>query len=564
MLTSGVTKFLNVFGLAKEDSSGKHYETLKISQGCIRGLKVRSVYGDCYYSFEGIPFAEPPLGHLRFKSPQPVGSWNGIKDCFEFKHKPLQKNENGEIEGSEDCLYLNVFSKDVRENLIIKKIFSEKKLPVLVWIYGGGFGTGGCIRDYICGPDYFMMEDVVLVTFNYRLSMIGFLSLCDPSVEVPGNAGLKDQVLALKWIKGNVGFFGGDANNVTLFGQNAGGASVHYLLSTDRARNLFHKAICQSGCMLHDWAISHDAIELSYLLACRKGYKGPRNNDKCILEFLQSVPAEKLIDIDDLDTVGRYKGYLYAFMPSIEPYETDDSIITKPAWELIKCGWGNNIPLIVGGTSFEGLSMYPILKKLPEIVERLRNKRIKLLPNDFPIECTSMAKTLAKLHFGDKQITSDNICPLLDYYSYRMFWHGLHRFLLARLKYAKAPTYQYCFDFNSPIFNHHREILSGGDFTEGVAHGDDLSYLFYSYYSSKLDTYCQEYFMIRRMIKMWTAFAKTSNPNCEYICSWHDIKTAGVCKWMNIACELRFIEMPKQVIEKLKVWNDTYGDCLIE
>ncbi|KAI9580767.1 esterase B1-like [Glossina fuscipes] len=555
MLTSGVTKLLNTFGFAKEDDSGKHYESLKITQGCIRGLKVQSIYGDWYYSFEGIPFAEPPVGRLRFKSPQPIACWSGVKDCLQFKHKPLQKNENGEIEGSEDCLYLNVFSKN---------IFTDKKLPVLVWIYGGGFGTGGCIRDYIYGPDYFMMEDVVLVTFNYRLSVIGFLSLSDPDVGVPGNAGLKDQVLALKWVKCNIGYFGGDPNNVTLFGQNAGGSSVHYMLSTDRARNLFHKAICQSGCMLHDWAISNDAIELTYLVACRKGYKGPRNNDKCILEFLQAVPAEKLIDIDDLDTVGRYKSYLYAFMPSIEPYESEDSIITRPIWELIKSGWGNSIPLIVGGTSFEGLSMYPILKKLPEIVERLKNKRVKLLPNDVPIECTNMAKILSKLHFGEKQTIGDNVCSLLDYYSYRMIWHGLHRFLLARLKYAKAPTYQYCFDFDSPIFNHHRELLSGGDFTEGVAHGDDLSYLFYSYYSSKLDNYCQEYFIIRRMIRMWTAFAKTSNPNCEYICSWHDIKTAGVCKWMSIACELRFIDMPKQIIEKIKVWDDIYGDGIVE
>uniref|UniRef100_A0A1A9ZUM0 carboxylesterase n=1 Tax=Glossina pallidipes TaxID=7398 RepID=A0A1A9ZUM0_GLOPL len=532
MLTAGVTKLLNAFGFAKEDNSGKRYETLKIAQGCIRGLKVQSIYGDWYYSFEGIPFAEPPVGRLRFKSPQPIGCWSGVKDCLQFKHKPLQKNENGEIEGSEDCLYLNVFSKNIS---------TKEKLPVLVWIYGGGFGTGGCIRDYMYGPDYFMMEDVVLVTFNYRLSMIGFLSLCDPDVEVPGNAGLKDQVLALKWVKCNIDCFGGDPNNVTLFGQNAGGSSVHYMLCTERARNLFHKAICQSGCMLHDWAISHDAIELTYLLACRKGYKGPRDNDKCILEFLQAVPAEKLIDIDDLDTVGRYKSYLYAFVPSIEPYENEDSIITRPIWDLIKSGWGNSIPLIVGGTSFEGLFMYPILKKLPEVVERLENKRVKLLPNDVPVECTNMAKILTKLHFGNKQTIEESVCPLLD-----------------------APTYQYCFDFDSPIFNHHRELLSGGDFTEGVAHGDDLSYLFYSYYSCKLDKYCQEYFIIRRMIRMWTAFAKTSNPNCEYIFSWHDIKTAGVCKWMSIACELRFIDMPKQIIEKIKVWNDIYGDCLLQ
>uniref|UniRef100_A0A1A9W1E5 Carboxylic ester hydrolase n=1 Tax=Glossina brevipalpis TaxID=37001 RepID=A0A1A9W1E5_9MUSC len=399
-----------------------------------------------------------------------------------------------------------------------------------------------------------MMEDVVLVTFNYRISMIGFLSLCDPSVQVPGNAGLKDQVLALKWVKANIELFGGDSNNICVFGESAGGASVHYMLSTERTRNLFHKAICQSGSFLHEWALSQDAIELSYLLACRKGYKGPKGNDKVILKFLQSLPAEKLVEIDELDVVARHKGYVFASVPTIEPYESEDSIITKPLWEFIRAAWGNDIPLIIGGTSFEGLYMYPILKKYPDILERFLRKPGKLLPNDVPLEdnkkksatlLEKLSTTLTKEHFGDMKVDRENILPILDYFSYRLLWHGLHRFLRVRLKYATKPTYQYVFDFDSPTFNHHRELFCGGDITKGVSHADDLSYLFYSFYSKKLDHNSIEFLTIQRMIKMWITFARTSNPNCEYVSDWEDIRKAGIYKWLNIGNELKFVDMPK-------------------
>uniref|UniRef100_A0A1B0AZH6 carboxylesterase n=1 Tax=Glossina palpalis gambiensis TaxID=67801 RepID=A0A1B0AZH6_9MUSC len=532
--------------------------TVKTPQGMIRGLKLESVYGDSYYSFEGIPYAEPPVGKLRFKSPVPPKKWRGVRDCCRFTCKAIQKNQQGIIEGTEDCLYLNVYSKNIN--------CANSKLPVMVWIHGGGFTTGSGIRNFICGPDYFMMENIVLVTFNYRLSMFGFLSLCDPRVQVPGNAGLKDQMLAIQWVKDNIDYFGGDSENITLFGQDAGGASVHYLLSSEHTRDLFQKAIIQSGCFLHEWALSFDAVQLSYLLACRKGYQGPKENDKCILEYLQSVPAEILVDIDDLDVLGRYKGYLYAFLPSVEPYESGDSIITKPVWDLIRCGWGNNIPLMIGGTSFEGLCMYPILKKIPELLERLRKKRERLLPNDIPCGCDylNLTEELISAHFRENQISEEDILPFLDYYSYRLFWHGMYRLLQARSKYGNASTYLYRFDFDSPTFNHHRTIYLGNDTYRGVAHGDDLSYLFFSYYSAVLDTKSREYFIMRRMVKIWSTFAKNSDPNCEFVCTWDDVKTSGLSKWMNIACELTFTDIPEDVQEKFKIWNNLYGNRLIE
>lgn len=155
--------------------------------GELRGRVCQTIYDQKFFSFEGIPFAEPPLGELRFRAPVPVQPWKGIKDCVKCASKPLQLNPvNESIEGSEDCLYLNVYTKRVinwikclyLKQIICKyfsQLHSEKPLPVMVFIPGGSFRVGGARRETL-GPDYFMNEDVLLVTFNYRLCSLGVFS----------------------------------------------------------------------------------------------------------------------------------------------------------------------------------------------------------------------------------------------------------------------------------------------------------------------------------------------------------------------------------------------------
>lgn len=133
--------------------------------GQVRGLRRRTLHDDeLYYAFEGIPFAQPPVGELRFRAPQPPRPWIGVRDCTYPRSKPMQKHfVLSIVEGSEDCLYLNVYSKRLK---------SDKPLPVIVWIYGGGFQIGEGSRDFY-SPDYFMKQDVVVVTFNYRVGALG-------------------------------------------------------------------------------------------------------------------------------------------------------------------------------------------------------------------------------------------------------------------------------------------------------------------------------------------------------------------------------------------------------
>lgn len=309
-------------------------------------MKRISPYGEQYHSFEGIPFAKPPIGRLRFRGPEEPEPWKEVLDCSEVKNKPVQHNLVLRIyEGSENCLRLNVYSRDLTPN---------KPLPVLVWIYGGGFQVGEASRD-IYAPDYLMKKDVVLISINYRLGSLGFLSFDDPETKVPGNAGLKDQVLALKWVKKNCAFFGGDSNNITVFGESAGAASTHYMMLTEKTKGLFHKGIMMSGSAIAQWGLT-PRRNWGFRMAQMLGFNGA-NNDVDVLSFLQNQKANDVMKAGEkLLTVEERKSRIpFALGPVIEPFIMDDSVIIKHPIEMMKEAWSNKIPLMIGGVSFEGL-----------------------------------------------------------------------------------------------------------------------------------------------------------------------------------------------------------------
>nr|MCR5070476.1 carboxylesterase family protein [Bacteroidales bacterium] len=204
---------------------------VKVTGGTIQGevLEGMTVY-------KGIPFAAPPVGELRWKAPQPVVAWKGIKECKDFGPNPMQGNGEG---CSEDCLYLNVWTPAQSP---------KEKLPVMVWIYGGGFAGGA--TSYYDGA-LLAQKGVVLVSVAYRVGKLGFLSLPELSAEDPhgvsGNYGLLDQIAGLEWVQKNIARFGGDPDNVTIFGESAGGISVSMLCASPLAKGLFKRAISQSG-----------------------------------------------------------------------------------------------------------------------------------------------------------------------------------------------------------------------------------------------------------------------------------------------------------------------------
>ncbi|XP_060657746.1 esterase B1 isoform X1 [Drosophila nasuta] len=529
-------------------------KVLETKCGKVKGMERKTFYdGESYYSFEGIPYAKPPIGELRFRAPQPAEPWQGVKDCTHTRSQPLQRNAIlNTVEGSEDCLYINVYAKQLE---------SPQPLPVMVWIFGGGFQIGGATRD-IYGPDYFMKHNVLLVTFNYRLGALGFLSLRDPELQVPGNAGLKDQVLALRWVRDHIASFNGDVNNITLMGESAGAASANILMHTEQTRGLFHRAIVQSGSALCEWATQPNR-NAPQRLAKRLGYKNSeKDNDADLLQFLRTASGHQLAQhCNEIVSQEEHRNYeIIAFGPVVEPYVAEDCVVPRPQLELLASAWGNELPLIIGGTSFEGLFSY---QSTLQDKEYMLSAFEPLLPQPVrdTIDAKEMEEQLERLklaYFEDVKRDRMELFECLRVLSVKNFWHGIHRTLLARAAYAPStPTYLYRFDMDSQHFNHYR-MLKCGRQVRGVCHADDLSYMFYMLLSSKLDKSTPEYQTIERLIGMWTAFATNGNPNCQHTESaqWEPLRPGGSELCLNISEQLEFKLLPES--KEFVVWDSFY------
>jgi para-nitrobenzyl esterase len=212
-----------------------------IDSGPIRGSAAEGVL-----SWKGIPFAQPPLGDLRWRAPQPVEPWRGVRETTEYSHDCMQVPFPSDAaplgtEPAEDCLYANVW----------RPADGQKKLPVMVWIYGGGFVNGGASPPTYSGANL-AKDGVVFVSFNYRLGRFGTFALpqltaADPDEGLLGNYFMLDQVAALQWVRRNIAAFGGDPANVTIIGESAGGMSVHSLVTSPLSQGLFQRAVVMSG-----------------------------------------------------------------------------------------------------------------------------------------------------------------------------------------------------------------------------------------------------------------------------------------------------------------------------
>ena len=230
-----------VAGLARVGADAAFPDQVKVEGGAVKGA-----VADGVLSFKGIPFAAPPVGDLRWRPPQPVVPWTGVKEATAYGHDCAQKPVAIDAaplgtEPSEDCLVLNVWRPAEK---------TSAALPVMVWIYGGGFVNGGSSPAVYDGSQ-FAKQGVVLVSFNYRIGRFGFFAHPALSAEHPGeplgNYALMDQIAALKWVQKHIAGFGGNPKDVTVFGESAGGMSVHALLTSPAAKGLFHKAIIESG-----------------------------------------------------------------------------------------------------------------------------------------------------------------------------------------------------------------------------------------------------------------------------------------------------------------------------
>ncbi|KDR12774.1 Esterase FE4 [Zootermopsis nevadensis] len=226
-------------------------DIIVLNQGSVKGHRLTTRKGGEIFAFQGIPYANPPVGELRFQPPQAKEPWSGVLDATKEAPVCVQRGiypGDNEIRGQEDCLYLNVYTPRMPDSTL-----GVVPLDVMFWIHGGGWFNGSGNTDFY-GPQYLLDKDIILVTINYRLGTIGFISTEDAAC--PGNNGMKDQVAALRWVRDNIAAFGGNPSSVTIFGESAGGASVHYHMLSPASKGLFHRAISQSGNALGVWAFT--------------------------------------------------------------------------------------------------------------------------------------------------------------------------------------------------------------------------------------------------------------------------------------------------------------------
>ncbi|XP_050305672.1 juvenile hormone esterase-like isoform X2 [Anthonomus grandis grandis] len=394
----------------------------------------------------------------------------------------------------------------------------------MVFIHWGAFIAGASRGGYI-GPEYFMDKDVVLVTFNYRLGPFGFLSTIDD--EAPGNYGLKDQVLALKWVQRNIENFGGNKDNVTIFGQSAGAGSVHYHLLSPASKGLFHRAISQSGSALAAWAMTLNDVQkqVTVLQAKSVGCENSTDN-KMLIECLRNVPAEDIMRTQDyFRTFFGNPLVIYGAVVETESERNPQPFFTKTPLEYILSGQIEKVPWITGVVKNEGVLRAPSLIRSSEAREALNKNFEKLLTEDLlglqlsTVDTQSLYKNISKFYFnGKEQIDLADLKTVqgfIDVYSDRAFFYPLYQSLFLHYKVGHKPIYLYSFEYKGT--NSYGDLFAGTkediDYEWGVCHCDELLYLFNSTDLIPSISNWSDALMSRMLLTLWTNFAKYGNPN---------------------------------------------------
>ncbi|CAF4913083.1 unnamed protein product [Pieris macdunnoughi] len=451
-------------------------------QGLIKGLRADD--GD-YSMFLGIPYGrvdtENPFGESK-----PYPKFETAFEAYDDSAICPQVEEfNNTIVGNLDCLHLNVY--------VPHSATSRNKLPVLVWIYGGGFRIGFAGR-YLYGPKYLVRHDVILVTLNYRLGPYGFMCLDLP--EVPGNQGLKDQALALKWVKENIEEFGGNSNKITIFGESAGAASVEFHLLSNQEK-LYHQAILHSGSVFGTWVFKESDNTVPSKIAKQLGFE--TNNVYEALDFLKTVD-EKLVIAASTELS------LYQHPCVEKEFENVDRFIHTHPINIDVVAKAKGMPILTGFNSQEELMAYATL---PDKDYEKLNPFDDILSLVFDMDQLKGLDLVRHFYIGDDKITSDVKWDLINFNSDIRFNYGITRSLERFLKNG-ANVYNYLFSYEGG----RNFVKRRFNVTEGeAAHADELGYLFDVSFFDVMSE--DDQLVIDRMTTMWTNFVKYGNPTPE-------------------------------------------------
>ncbi|AOH82643.1 hypothetical protein AWL63_00235 [Sphingomonas panacis] len=460
---------------------------VETASGPLRG---RFEAGDVQ-AFKGLRYAAPPVGPLRFRPPQPLAKWTGIIDAAQFGNaaiqSPRQPDAPFDERQSEDCLFLNVWTPDL-----------AGKKPVMVWLHGGAFSSGAAGRPTYWGQQ-FARDGVVLVSVNHRLNVFGFMQLPDawgPDYASSGIAGMLDIVQALQWVKANIARFGGDPDNVTIFGESGGGAKVSLLLGMPPARGLYHKAIIQSGAAL-------DATPRAYAQSLGNALTEVLGVKPGDVSALAAVDTQKIFDSQQraIDAVAKLDrgGFLSGgFTPSIDGNALPRGPFTPEAQP-----WIADIPLIVGTNKDEGTMFALGNAALAGATDATFDAEVR---KAYPKQADKVAAAFRAAYPG---YTPADLITAMN--GNRMFWVDSIK-LAERKTRQPAPVWMYRMDHELPTM--------GGRLKAG--HATELSYVFGTYDNipNFVGTGPEPARMSAQMHPAWVAFAKAGKPEAPTLPAW--------------------------------------------
>ncbi|MFW9949020.1 MAG: carboxylesterase/lipase family protein [Candidatus Thorarchaeota archaeon] len=484
--------------------------------------RIQGYLEDSIEIYKGIPYAEPPIGNLRFQEPQPKDRWDEIRNCTQFGPiAPQHQHDDPKIElpEDEDCLYLNIWTPASDDN----------KRPVMVWIHGGGFFIGAGSRPRSDGTKLASYGNAVVVSFNYRLGALGFLNL--PGI--PPNLGIQDQILALKWIKENIEAFGGNSDNITIFGESAGGQSVAILVAIPSSKGLFHRAIIQSGNANPKNFEPERSIEGAEKFLAKLGIiKGD-------IGKLRNLALNKLMAVQKKIVGGLLNVKNSPFWPWM-----DGKIIPEQPIEIIRKGNNHQVPLMIGYNENELGFLSDILNNSGGMKKKLILKFLKSSIQKDTISKENLEKLITNYREILQEKYPDN--PMIfwsEVLSDSMFKIPIIRQLEAHAIH-QSNIYCYVFSYKSPKFGfalHTFEIpfvfntIDKNDLADGAMEISDES--------KKL---------AKIMMDTWISFARTGNPNNEKIPKWPEYNLDKRII-MKLSVNPEIIESNEDPL--LKIWN---------
>ena len=454
---------------------------ISVETGAIEGKREGSVN-----AFLGIPYAAPPIGELRWKPPVPAAKWDGVRKTKDFGYRCMQTRVFDDMvfrdRGiSEDCLTLNVWAP----------ANAKAKLPVMVWIHGGGFVAGGTSEPRQDGHNL-AQHGVVVASMNYRLGVFGFFANAELAAEsdrrAAGNYGLLDQLAALQWVQRNIAAFGGDPGNVTIFGESAGSFSVSALMASPLAKGLFHKAIGESGAAFFSRDLPFKPLlqreqEDTDLMSAAVAAKS--------LAELRALPAEKLLEVPIKRPAEMSE---YHFSPDVDGY-----FLPEPVPAIFAAGRQADVPLLAGWNRDE--VDLPIAKRQSAPAE------LKATAQE---EFGARATEFLKLYRGNSNAEAAR--SLQDFLGDQFIAYSTWKWMEAQKSSGKQPVYRYRFDLSLPA----ADKLEG----LGAYHSGEIEYVFGQLDSKALPWRQEDRALSVQMQKYWTNFAKNGDPNGPGLPKW--------------------------------------------